>query len=91
MGRLRKKPWPCFLGLRSSINIFMVVNSLWSQTTNLLGPTAEIPPIAAAQMQRWGIFLSAYQYDVEYKRSKEHGNADGLSRLPLPPQLDQGQ
>ena len=28
-------------------------------------------------------------YDVEYKRSREHGNADGLSRLPLPPQLDQ--
>lgn len=39
-------------------------------------------------MQRWGIFLSAYQYDVEYKRSKDHSNADGLSRLPLPPQTD---
>ena len=58
---------------------------------SILGPTAEIPPIAAARMQRWGIFLSAYQYDVEYKRSKEHGNADGLSRLPLPPQLDQDE
>lgn len=31
-----------------------------------------------------GIFLCAYQYDVEYKRSKEHSNANGLSRLPLP-------
>ena len=39
--------------------------------------------MAAARMQRWGIFLSAYQYDVEYKRSKEHRNADGLSRLPI--------
>ena len=39
--------------------------------------------MAAARMQCWGIFLSAYQYDVEYKRSKEHSNADGLSRLPL--------
>ena len=58
---------------------------------SILGPTAEIPPIAAVRMQRWGIFLSAYQYDVEYKRSKEHGNADGLSRLPLPPQLDQDE
>ena len=42
-----------------------------------------MPPIDAARMQRWGVFLSAYQYEVEYKRSKEHGNADGLSRLPL--------
>ena len=49
----------------------------------ILGPNCEVPPIAAARMQRWGVFLSAYQYEVEYKRSKEHGNADGLSRLPL--------
>ena len=56
---------------------------------SILGPTAEVPPIAAARMQRWGVFLSAYQYDVEYKRSKQHSNADGLSRLPLPQQLDQ--
>ena len=28
--------------------------------------------------------LSAYQYNIEFKRTKAHGNADGLSRLPLP-------
>ena len=50
---------------------------------SILGPTCEVPSVAAARMQRWGIFLSAYQYDVEYKRSKEHCNADGLSRLLL--------
>ena len=55
---------------------------------SILGPTSEVPLIAAARMQRWGIFLSAYQYDVEYKRSKDHSNADGLSRLPLPQQSD---
>lgn len=51
---------------------------------SILGSTAEVPPIAAARMQRWEISLSVYQYDVEYKRSKDHSNADGLSRLPLP-------
>jgi hypothetical protein len=28
--------------------------------------------------------LSAYCYDIEYKPTQAHGNADGLSRLPLP-------
>ena len=30
-----------------------------------------------------GIVLSAYQFDIEYKGSKQHANADGLSRLPI--------
>ena len=30
------------------------------------------------------MLLSAYQYDIQYKSTTEHGNADGLSRLPLP-------
>ena len=34
-------------------------------------------------MQRWALLLSAYEYNIEYKRSREHNNADGLSRLPL--------
>lgn len=29
------------------------------------------------------MFLSAYQYDIEYKNSKAHANADCLSRLPI--------
>ena len=31
---------------------------------SILGATSEVPSMAAARMQRWGIFLSAYQYDV---------------------------
>ena len=34
-------------------------------------------------MQRWAVFLSAYQYDVKFKGTQFHANADGLSRLPL--------
>ena len=35
-------------------------------------------------MQRWALTLSAYHYDIQFKPTAQHGNADGLSRLPLP-------
>lgn len=30
-----------------------------------------------------GIFLSVYDYNISFVKSGDHGNADGLSRLPL--------
>jgi hypothetical protein len=30
------------------------------------------------------LFLAGFEYDIEYKNTKEHFNADGLSWLPLP-------
>ena len=50
----------------------------------ILDPKKGIPSLAAARLQRWAIILSAYKYIIKYKTSKAHGNADGLSRLPLP-------
>lgn len=49
----------------------------------ILGPTTGVPALAAARLQRWALLLSAYQYDIVYKPSLQHANADGLSRLPL--------
>ena len=34
-------------------------------------------------MQRWALFLSAYSYNIRFRPTKSHSNADGLSRLPL--------
>ena len=48
----------------------------------LLGPKAAIPTLAAARMQRWALVLSAYDYQIEYRRSEKHSNCDALSRLP---------
>ena len=49
----------------------------------LLGPKNAIPPLAAARLQRWAIILAAYSYEIEYKSTQNHANADSLSRLPL--------
>ena len=49
----------------------------------ILGPKNNIPPLAAARMQRWALLLSAYVYDIQFRLTGSHGNADGLSRLPL--------
>ena len=47
----------------------------------LFGPKAAIPTLVAARMQRWALVLSAYDYQIEYRRSEKHSNCDVLSRL----------
>ena len=49
----------------------------------IFGPKNGIPEMAAIRLQRWAIILSAYTYEIQYKATKEHGNADTLSRSPL--------
>ena len=51
---------------------------------HLLDGAKGVPTLASARMQRWALTLSAYNYTFEYKPGASHGNADGLSRLPLP-------
>lgn len=49
----------------------------------LLRADKAIPQMASPRVQRWALFLSAYDYDLQYREGKKHANADGLSRLPL--------
>ena len=51
--------------------------------TTILGHKRGIPSLAAARLQRWALILSAYSYTIEFRPTKQHANADGLSRLPL--------
>ena len=53
----------------------------------ILGTKTGVPPLAAARMQRWSLILAAYQYEIEYRKSAEHANADALSRL-VPTSVD---
>ena len=50
----------------------------------IFNPSKGIPAMSAARQQRYAIFLSGFNYDIEYRNSQAHANADGLSRLPLP-------
>ena len=50
--------------------------------TTILGPKKGIPPIAAARLQRWAVQLAAYSYEIEFKSTNDHCNADVLSHLP---------
>ena len=56
----------------------------------ILGPKKEIPPLAAARLQRWAVLLSTFKYDIQFKSTKAHGNADGLSCLPIPKVTQEG-
>ena len=51
---------------------------------SIFHPEKGISVTTAARMQRYALFLSGYNYDISYKNTKAHGNADSLSRLQLP-------
>ena len=39
--------------------------------------------MTAARLKRYALYLAGHTYDIEYRNTKLHCNADGLSRLPL--------
>ena len=56
--------------------------------TSIFHPDKSIPTMTAARLQRYALFLAAHDYSIRYRLTKLHGNADGLSRLPILPQED---
>ena len=48
----------------------------------LFGPSKETPPLAANCLARWTLLLSQYDYSMEFRKTREHGNANMLSHLP---------
>ena len=49
----------------------------------LFAPDKGTPAMAANRLARWALLVHQYDYTVEYRRSKDHGNVDALSRLPF--------
>ncbi|KFD51889.1 hypothetical protein M513_07218 [Trichuris suis] len=54
----------------------------------LLATRKPTPTLMTTRMLRWRLLLSAYDIDLAYRSGKSMGNADGLSRLPLPTDRD---
>ena len=51
--------------------------------TSIFHPSKSLLAVTAARLQRYALFLAGFYYTIMYKSTKWHGNADGLSRLPL--------
>ncbi|XP_033149641.1 uncharacterized protein K02A2.6-like [Drosophila busckii] len=50
----------------------------------IFSPSKHLPTMTSNRLQRWAIILMAYDFEIRYRSTTAHGNADALSRLPLP-------
>jgi len=48
----------------------------------LFGPEKATPSLAANRLEHWALCLNQFSYQIVYRKTSEHQNADGLSRLP---------
>ena len=49
----------------------------------LFSENRPVPQMAAPRIQRWSLFLSSYQYVIQYRPGHKIANADAFSRLPI--------
>lgn len=49
---------------------------------SIFGPKQGIPVMAASRLQRWAVYLSSFDFEIQYIVGKTNYNADFLSRLP---------
>lgn len=50
---------------------------------SIFAPNASLPVLSATRMLHYAIFLSGFAYEIEYRRTNEHSNADFCSRFPV--------
>eukprot|EP00731_Ephydatia_muelleri_P020855 Em0013g582a len=50
--------------------------------TSILNPKKGLPATTTARLQRYALFLAGYEFEICYRNTRQHANADALSRLP---------
>ena len=53
----------------------------------LFGEHEGLPEMTAARIRRWALKLSCYNYVIRFRPTGQMGNADALSRLPVPTEV----
>ena len=51
---------------------------------HIFGKTKSASAMTSACIHCWALTLGAYRYTIKFKKGSLQGNADALSRLPLP-------
>ena len=72
------KKFNCYLYVRH----FSIITD-HQPLTAIFHPNKNIPAISAARLQRYAIFLSGHNYSIQYRSTRDHGDADCLSQLPI--------
>ncbi|XP_036324968.1 uncharacterized protein K02A2.6-like [Rhagoletis pomonella] len=54
----------------------------------IFSPDKQLPVLTIQRLQRWALTLMAYRYEIKYRATDKHSNADALSRLPKGPDVD---
>lgn len=49
----------------------------------IFNPQKGLPAYSAMHIQHYAVFLQVFNFDIKYRKSEEHGNADGFSRLHI--------
>ncbi|KAF2881605.1 hypothetical protein ILUMI_24548 [Ignelater luminosus] len=49
----------------------------------ILSPQKGLPVYSAMRMQHYALYLQGFNYQIKYRNTKDHGNSDCLSRLPI--------
>lgn len=51
--------------------------------TSILHPNKDLPATSAIRLLHYANYMSGFNYEIRYRNTKQHANADFLSRFPL--------
>ncbi|CAB0009978.1 unnamed protein product, partial [Nesidiocoris tenuis] len=56
--------------------------------THIFNPQGEIPPMSATRLMHYSVFLLGFNYQIRFRKTGDHANADFCSRYPVSDRKD---